>query len=60
MLAAENGNKDVVFILVHRGANLNLVNAVSVLIDRYVTFNNPCITEDKMQLFFLKRNKTFE
>ena len=33
MLAAENGHKDVFLILVQRGANLNLVNAVSVLID---------------------------
>ena len=30
MLAAKMGCKDVILILVQRGANLNLVNAVSV------------------------------
>ena len=30
MLAATNGHKDVVLILIQRGANLDLVNAVSV------------------------------
>ena len=30
MLAAENGHKDVVLILTQKGANLDLVNAVSV------------------------------
>ena len=30
MLAAKNGHKDVVLILTQRGANLNLVDAVSV------------------------------
>ena len=30
MLAAKNGHKDVVFILTEKGANLNLVNKVSV------------------------------
>ena len=30
MLAAKNGNKDVVFFLAEKGANLNLVNKVSV------------------------------
>ena len=29
MLAAENGYKDVVLILTQKGANLDLVNAVS-------------------------------
>ena len=31
MLAAENGHKDVVLILTQRGANLDLINAVSFL-----------------------------
>ena len=30
MLAVKNGHKDVVFILTEKGANLNLVNKVSV------------------------------
>ena len=30
MLAAENGHKDVVLILTQKGANLDLVNEVSV------------------------------
>ena len=30
MLAAKNGHKDVVFILTQKGANLNLVDKVSV------------------------------
>ena len=33
MLAAENGHKDVVLILTQRGANLDLVDAVSVHVD---------------------------
>ena len=30
MLAAENGHKDVVLILTQKGANLDLVNKVSI------------------------------
>ena len=30
MLAARNGHKDVILTLIQRGANLDLVNAVSV------------------------------
>ena len=33
MLAAENGHKDVVLILTQRGANLDLVDIVSVHVD---------------------------
>ena len=33
MLAAKNGHKDVVFILTEKGANLNLVDKVSVHVD---------------------------
>ena len=32
MLAAGNGHKDVVFILTQKGANLDLVNEVSVYV----------------------------
>ena len=30
MLAADNGHKDVILILIQRGANLDLVDAVSI------------------------------
>ena len=32
MLAASNGNKDVIWILIERGANLDVVDAVSVYV----------------------------
>ena len=32
MLAAMNGHKDVVLILTHKGANLDIVNKVSVIV----------------------------
>ena len=32
MLAAKNGHKDVVLILAQKGANLNLVNRVSIYV----------------------------
>ena len=32
MLAAGNGHRDLILILIQRGANLNLVNAVSVCV----------------------------
>ena len=32
MLAAKNGHKDVVLILAQKGANLDLVNSVSVYV----------------------------
>ena len=32
MLAAMNGHKDVVLILTHKGANLDIVNNVSVIV----------------------------
>ena len=35
MLAAENGHKDVVFILTQKGANLDLVDEVSVMCTCY-------------------------
>ena len=37
MLGARNGHKDVVLILIKRGANLNLLNAVSIVDVNIVT-----------------------
>ena len=45
MLAAKKGYKDVVLILTQTGANLDLVNEVSV--NLHMLYNKPCITEDK-------------
>ena len=50
ILAAERGHKDIVLILTQKGANLDLVNAVSVHV--CMLYNKPCITEDKMWLYF--------
>ena len=36
MLAAQFGHKDVVFILTKKGANLDLVNAVSTIINAVI------------------------
>ena len=44
MLAAKNGHKDVVFILTENGANLNLVNKVSVRV--HMLYEKSCIIED--------------
>ena len=44
MLAAKNGHKDIVLILTQKGANLELVNAVSIHV--HMLYNKPCITED--------------
>ena len=46
MLAAKNGHKDVVFILTQKGANLNLVDNVSVHV--HMLYEKNCITEDIM------------
>ena len=49
MLAAEFGHKDVVFLLTKKGANLDLVNAVSAImsIQLYMLIQFIChITED--------------
>ena len=46
MLAAKNGHKDVVLILTQKGANLNLVNKVSVHV--HVLYDKSCISEVKM------------
>ena len=46
MLAAKNGHKDVVLILAQKGANLNLVDKVSVHV--HTLYEKNCITEDIM------------
>ena len=46
MLAVKNGHKDVVLILTQKGANLNLVNEVSVHV--HVLYDKSCISEVKM------------
>ena len=46
MLAVKNGHKDVVFILTEKGANLNLVNKVSVYV--HILYWKNCINEDVM------------
>ena len=45
MLAAENGHKDVVFILVQKGANLDLIDNVSFYV--HTLYENSCITDNK-------------
>ena len=42
MLAAKNGHKDVVLILSQKGANLDLVNAVSVHV--HILYDKSCIS----------------
>ena len=46
MLAANNEHKDVVLILTHKGANLDVVNNVSVHV--YILYENGSISEDKL------------
>ena len=46
MLAAENGHKDVVFILTQKGANLDLFNKVSVHV--HMLYETGSISEDKL------------
>ena len=50
MLAAKKGYKDVVLILTKKGANLDLVNEVSVNVR--MLYGKLCITEDKIVLIF--------
>ena len=45
MLAAENGHKDVVFILAEKGANLDLIDNVSFHV--HTLYENSCITVNK-------------
>ena len=46
MLAANKGHKDIVLILAQKGANLDIVNKVSVHV--HMSYNKPYITEDEM------------
>ena len=46
MLAAMNGHKDVVLILTQKGANLDLVNNVSVHV--HTLYEKGCIIEGKI------------
>ena len=46
MLAAMNGDKDVVSILTQKGANLNIVNEVSVHV--HMLYDKSYISEVKM------------
>ena len=46
MLAAMNGHKDVVWILTQKGANLDLVNKVSVHV--HMLYEKDCIIEGKI------------
>ena len=52
MLAAMNGRKDVVLFLTQKGANLNVVNKVSVYVR--MLYDKSCKSEVKMLLLFLK------
>ena len=52
MLAAMNGHKDVVLILTQKGANLNVMNEVSVYV--HMLYDKSCISEVKMLLLFSK------
>ena len=51
MLAAKNRHRDVVLILAQKGANLDLVNRVSVHV--HMLYEKSCITEDKIEILFL-------
>ena len=53
MLAAMNGHKDVL-ILTQKGANLDLVNEVSVRV--HMLNEKGCKSEDKMLFLFPKEN----
>ena len=54
MLAAENGHKDVVLTLTQKGADLDLVNEVSVNV--HMLYDRGSISKDKLKIFFLKEN----
>ena len=51
MLASKNGHKNVVLILAQKGANLALVNRVSVHV--CMLYEKSCATEDKIELLSL-------
>ena len=51
MLATKNGHKDVVLILAQKGANLDLVNRVSVHVR--MLYEKSCIIKDKIEVLSL-------
>ena len=52
MLATKNGHKDIVLILAQKGANLDLVNRVSVHV--HMLYEKSCIIKDKIEVLSLK------
>ena len=50
MLAAANGHKGVVLILAQKGANLNLIDSVSV--NMHMLYEIGCITQGNIYLNF--------
>ena len=52
MLAAKNGHKDVVLILTQKGANLDVINNVSVHV--CMLYENDCISEANCNSFLPK------
>ena len=56
MLAAKKGHKDVVLILTQKGANLDLVNRVSV----YIHTTSPVKVKIKGKYFCLKKVDNYD
>ena len=52
MLAAKKGHKNIVLILIQKGAKLDLFDKVSVHV--YMLYDKPCITKIKCT-YFLKK-----
>ena len=46
ILAAKNGHKDVVLILVQKGANLDIIEKVNIHV--HMLYEIGCITEDNI------------
>ena len=46
MLATKRGYKDIVLILIQKGANLDIFNEVSINV--HLLYNKTCISEDEM------------
>ena len=53
MLAAENGHKDIVLTLTQKGADLDVVNKVSVNVN--MLYDRGSISKNKLQILFLKQ-----
>ena len=54
MLAAENGHKDVVLTLTQKGADLDIVNEVSVNVN--MLYDRGSIIKNKLLILILKEN----